>query len=195
MPSPRKFSPEIEQQILEEFFSDLTNAQVGKKYGCDYNRTIKARWLLAYGEQALHDRYCDNCAISKLGTKNPMYGKAAKLHPRWKPESYDNSGYRLVDAPRWFTGTKHKGNKVLEHILVACEAARLRELPPYHIVHHINHRKRDNRPENLEIISRNLHAKLHKPRTGKFKQRATTIPKGSRKATKASEAHSAPQGR
>ena len=53
MPAPRKFSEEIENKILEEFYSNLSSKQVAAKYGCYFNRTIKPRWLRAYGEKAL----------------------------------------------------------------------------------------------------------------------------------------------
>ena len=69
-----------------------------------------------------------------------------------------NSGYRTAYDPDQITD--------LEHRLVA-ETVIGRKLRDDEVIHHINHVKDDNRPENLKILSPSEHSRLHiseKPR-------------------------------
>jgi hypothetical protein len=191
MSAPRKFSPETFQAILDEFHGDLQADAVGKKYGASYFPTVRRIWVNEFGEADVKQRFKRLCAISKQGEKNPMHGKTGDKHPRYRIEGW-NMGYRMIPVPDWYTGPIYKTDKVSEHIIVALEAAGKTELDAGEVVHHKNHRKLDNRPENLEIMSRGKHCAYHRWNTGTgwSKKGATTIPKGSRKAKKASEAHS-----
>lgn len=49
---------------------------------------------------------------------------------------------------------------VLEHRKVVHDAGI--EIPPGHVVHHINGRKDDNRLENLEVLSMSAHRRTHR---------------------------------
>ena len=68
-------------------------------------------------------------------------------------------GYVLVWAPDHPDAPKQKGY-VLEHRLVM-ERTLGRHLTSAEGVHHINHVKTDNRPENLELVNRVEHGKKH----------------------------------
>lgn len=89
--------------------------------------------------------------------------KAAKVREEWRDRPYVRRGYVYLLLPK-----KHKfycmvrqNGYILEHRLVMAEHLN-RALKADEIVHHINGNKADNRLENLEILSRSVHANLHK---------------------------------
>ena len=89
---------------------------------------------------------------------NPKSFVRGKNHPYWKGGKTHNSGYILLLA-------KHPkadmNGRVREHIIVA-EKTLGRYLIDGEVVHHINGKKDDNRPENLLVIlNQSEHLKLH----------------------------------
>lgn len=80
-------------------------------------------------------------------------------NPNWKGgRSIASNGYVLVRAP-WHPGADVRGY-IYEHRLVA-EWKLGRQLRPGEIVHHLNHDRRDNRPENLEVVASAAHHFAH----------------------------------
>ena len=89
--------------------------------------------------------------------KNGSYKMAKDLRPgidRLMPINLIwpvNGGYERI--------TDHTGKRTLTHKLVA--EATQRKLEDYELVHHKNGIKTDNTPDNLEILSKTDHAKMH----------------------------------
>jgi len=86
-------------------------------------------------------------AIAKRASK--MRGKN---NPAWKGGAYiePDKGYRMIRNPKH--PRARQNGYVLEHILVA-EQMLGRPLQDGEEVHHINHNRADNRPENLRVFS------------------------------------------
>lgn len=166
MPAKRKWTTEQLESIAADFHSDLTNKQVGSKYGCDYNRSIKKMWMEWYGEKALHDRYRKSCALSKLGDSNPMKGKYRDKHPRYVESYLDSNGYRMSDTPVWWEGSS-KACKYLEHIIVGCTKYRLTKPLRGYVFHHIDEDKLNNHPDNIDMMTAAEHMAHHKNATRK----------------------------
>lgn len=109
----------------------------------------------------------------KKGTECPIYGKPVskkwreKMTPVWienanrkrKYRKKQSGGYILVYAPNH--PSADRTGYVLEHRIILEEHIG-RTLLSSEIVHHINGKKDDNRIENLKIVSREEHAKIHK---------------------------------
>ena len=109
----------------------------------------------------------------KMGVDCPCYGKPMserwrkKMIPIWKENGdrkrlyrkKQSDGYILVYSPNH--PSADRTGYVLEHRIVF-EKHIGRILCATEIVHHVNGKKDDNRIENLELVSRSEHAKIHK---------------------------------
>jgi AraC-like DNA-binding protein len=127
-------------------------------------------------EQFRKERYSGINRAAKLKS-NPMRGKTKTKHHNAK-EGFTMSGpYKEIWAPDWWTGLTY-GNRALEHQVVYAEANNLTEIPVGHVVHHIDHDKLNNHPDNLELMTRKDHALLHAYEN--FLERATTRAKARR---------------
>ena len=103
------------------------------------------------------------------GEKNHQFGLRGKDNASYQGDRITHLGYKaVVDWEHPFTT---KGHIVLEHRLVAekyllteensIEINGKRYLRPDYIVHHKNHDRLDNRPENLEVMKKSDHSRLH----------------------------------
>ena len=72
-----------------------------------------------------------------------------------------NGDYILVIAPDWYRGKRYRNRYCYEHHLV-WEKEHGQPVPDGFIVHHKDHNKFNNLPENLELMSVEAHGRLHK---------------------------------
>lgn len=96
--------------------------------------------------------FCSRKCYGKWITKN----KGGKNSPMWKGgKTKMNGGYIFTLVGR----NKYIG----EHRLIV-EKHLERKLKSSEVVHHKNHNKQDNRIENLQIVTRAEHVKIHPPK-------------------------------
>lgn len=82
-------------------------------------------------------------------------GRYGAQSANWK------GGRSEIDGYVYFTVRDHpRGRRIAEHVLVA-ERMLGRYLEPDEIVHHKNHVKNDNRPENLVVKKNGVHIEEH----------------------------------
>lgn len=116
---------------------------------------------------------CQNEARKEYmkGSGNHQYGLRGELNDSWKGgRKLTQYGYIIVQCIG-HPFSVGKGDYVLEHRLVAEEHLLNKEnsvtingkkyLNPKYIVHHKNHIRTDNRPENLEVMLKSEHSSMH----------------------------------
>ena len=91
-------------------------------------------------------------SVSKTGDKNPMKGKTGEEHPRWVGECEDGYGYLTC---LW------NGKRQFVHRVVMAQALGLAEIPEELDVHHIDSNPKNNKLDNLALVTRSGHRTIH----------------------------------
>jgi hypothetical protein len=160
MGKPRK---RPEKDILTTLYivQELSTWQIAKVLSA--SQTAVRKWLEYYSIPVR------SISEAKSGPKNHNYGKYGPLHHNYNKRGplstswrggrvKDKDGYIYVYCPDHPAANAH--GYIFEHRLVAEEMLG-RLLDDNEVVHHKNDVRNDNRPENLEVMSRAEHMALH----------------------------------
>ena len=133
-----------------------------RKHGCCSIDCRKAQGLIDYTKK--HTHICDNCGTSFVAKRQGRLYKfcsqeCSKKYMTMKQSPFfkcgyriDTKGYRLIlIGPKQY---KYEHRIIMENYLG-------RELKADEVVHHKNGNKQDNRIENLELMLKKEHDKLH----------------------------------
>lgn len=139
--------------------TELTLDEIGQKVG---KTRCQVDWIInkEFTEEQRSLRKIACYRNSKIGNKNPMFGKVKELHHQYIGDVSDGKGYILVLKPEWYTGRKGCRH-IFKHHMVVCEALGITAIPKGWCVHHIDGNKINNELHNLALLTVSAHTRLH----------------------------------
>lgn len=95
--------------------------------------------------------------------------RVGPANPRYRHDNVSSiRGYKAVRPPAWYTGYVSRGF-VREHILLMCEKFGWTELPKGYEVHHKDGNKLNNSLDNLVVLTKSEHSRIHSLEGKKWK--------------------------
>lgn len=158
--NPHIISDEIKYQVCNLFeHSDMRMQDIVAETKLEWYEVLS---ILRdnFSQEFIDSRKARLYRNSKLGNKNPRFGKFAENATNYKGIISDGRGYMMVVKPDWYTGRKGSVH-VFYHSVVFCEATGMTEIPKGFCVHHIDHNPLNNDISNLALVSVSAHSKLH----------------------------------
>ena len=137
----------------------FTIEYIARTLGCTYS-VLGSYYRANFSEEFKKKRKSECYRRSKLGKKNPMFGKFREKHHNFKGDCSDCKGYVLVLKPSWFTG-RPNSKHIFKHHYEYCKAHNLTEIPNGCAVHHKDFNPLNNEPDNLKLLTNSDHSKLH----------------------------------
>ncbi len=107
----------------------------------------------------LSDKNKENISLSKMGEKNPMYGKKGKLHHRWKDDiTLENNRIRTsLEIKLWKKANMERDNFICQRCLI-----RGGKLQVHHINNFADFKELRTAISNGITFCRNCHREFHK---------------------------------
>mgnify|MGYP000978775290 CR=1 FL=1 len=171
MPAKIHLDAAQQQALRDAFYSSVAMSSLPYSF-----KVVDRYWGQWFTKEERAARHARLSSERKLGDKNPMFGKTGLQHHNAVERNITTQGYIEVWAPAWYEG-RTDGGKVLEHILVWCEAHGYTAVPEGWVVHHLDHSRDNNAVDNLLLMTVGEHLAYHNTNDP---VRATTILQRSR---------------
>lgn len=157
----RSITPEIVSEVIHMFKdTDISMQDLCKSVKLDYYVVLEIL-KINFTEEEINQRKSRRYRNSKLGDRNPMFGKRGAETSNWKGGVVpDGNGYLITRKPDWYTG-RNRSDYVFYHSVIMCEALGITEIPAGFSVHHIDHNPLNNNINNLALVSMGAHSRLH----------------------------------
>jgi hypothetical protein len=153
---PKLVPDEVKEKAIALYVQGLSLAQINDRLGV--SGASVTSWVRSAGFAVRTKSESTKMAFREGRMKRG--GQSGPLSHSWRGGRIvsPSTGYVLLKMPE-----HHRANKigyVPEHVVVA-EKTIGRPLARDEVVHHINHIRDDNRPENLQVMTDREHRSLH----------------------------------
>lgn len=149
---------QLRAKLDELWETDLTLGQIRSIVRLR-TKTVMDYYESRYGTEAYKARKSKRYSQSKTGELNPMTGKSNSEHHNWQGGSDDLKGYLTISTPEWY---ESEAKRIFTHHAVWAMWHGYNRVPKGYVIHHIDHNPRNNKPENLQLLTPSAHLKLHR---------------------------------